>query len=177
MKENYTFEEMNKNVDNALRADHSIHRPDMNDECVEFLIKFIREYGIVNILEFGFGGSTKLFNSLGCQVITIEDNVSYYLSAKYLFSNSNRIFPIFADIQRTYLLMTYFSTIVHLVFIDGSYRNEIMKALYHNPNNWNYIILHDSERDEYSQCINKLKEISEDISPEGINLFVCKRKK
>ena len=86
------------------------------------------------------------------------------------------ILPVLAEDKWAYILLSMLAPAFPFVFIDGMYRNEIMDNIFTNQPNWRYIVVHDSEREEYHSMFDKFKSVGEDLSPEGINLFVCKNK-
>ena len=82
---------------------------------------------------------------------------------------------ILAVDKRSYVMLSLLASISDLVLIDGVHREELMDSLSTYKIDWKTIMVHDSERVQYHSNLDKLKAFGEDISPEGINLFVCKR--
>jgi hypothetical protein len=158
-----------------IQAKKVMQQPCMGEPCKNFIIKYINKYHPTMILEFGSGGSTLMFRELGCKVITIEHDLVYHFAIKELIKDIDMIFPIWAGDKKSYLLLYLMATYADLVFIDGKWREELMN-LYYRGDFKSTIMVHDSEREEYQEGFNNLRKIGEDISPEGVNLFVCKNK-
>jgi hypothetical protein len=150
-------------------------KPDMSGKCRDFISAYIKNNNVENVLEFGSGGSTKMFADLGCSVITIEHEPEFYWAGRTLWKDIHSIKPFLAMDRRSYIHFAFLKIDNDLVFVDGVYREIIMTAL-RDYGKWETIMVHDSERQEYQPHFNYLREVSKDISPEGINLFVCQKK-
>ncbi len=165
------------------KAKKVMQEPCIGEPCKEYLANFIRENKIESVLEFGSGGSTLMFEELGCNVITIENDLVYYLAIRELSMIKPLIHPILVMDRNSY---TYLSVLCHsldfeFIFIDGKWREELMNyfskySYIEDDSLWDFLAVHDSERKEYQEGFNNLRKIGEDISPEGVNLFVCKNK-
>jgi len=150
-------------------------KPDMGDKCKNFIINYIKENNVGYILEFGSGGSTLMFSDLGCSVLTIEHDIGFFMAGKQLWENNTRIYSFLAMDRGAYIHLAASGIHFDLVFVDGKWRELIMSAL-QLYGNWKTVMVHDSEREEYQPHFEALKEIGKDISPEGVNLFVCQRR-
>ena len=154
-----------------------MQKPDMSDKCREFIENYVKENNIENVLEFGSGGSTKMFADLGCSIVTIEHDPEFYWAGRKIWKDIYNIKSFLAMDKRAYILFASSRFAEDLVFVDGVYRESIMKKLRLNGfRKWKTIMIHDSEREEYKPHFEYLKDIADDISPEGVNLFVCRRK-
>ena len=73
-----------------------MQKPDMSDKCRDFIINCVHDDNIVNVLEFGSGGSTKMFADLGCSVVTIEHDPEFYWAGRTLWKDVHSIKPFLA---------------------------------------------------------------------------------
>ena len=70
---------MEMNLKEALiRARKAIRKLDMNPKCDQFIRDYVKKNNIKRVLEFGSGGSTKMFEQLECSVITVEHDPAFY---------------------------------------------------------------------------------------------------
>jgi len=153
-----------------------IKEPCMGEPCKEFIVNYIKKNNIKSVLEFGSGGFTLMFRELGCRVTTIEHDPQYYVAIRELTKDTNMIFPILAIDKKSYMMLYLLTTYVDLVFIDGRWREDLMRLFYNSKDFNATLMVHDSERESYQEEFNKLREIREDISPKEVNIFVCKNK-
>jgi len=165
---------MNAEVEKAVDIING--EPCMGKAAKEFLVNFLKERKINNILEFGTGSSTKMFADMDLNVVTVEHDLSYYAAIRIVCKDSKKVFPIFAIDPASYVYLSFLCLTTDMVFIDGICREEIMETIYRSDIPWNYLIVHDSEREKYQKGFDLLREIAIDLSPTDTNLFVCQRK-
>lgn len=166
------IEEIERAMDTAKRA---IQRPDMSPKCEQFIKDYVTAKDVRKVLELGSGGSTKMFELLGCKIITIEHNPSYYTAIRELCP-SNYVFCVLAMDINSYLLMLDFIGDVDLVFIDGKHRVEAMQIILDSEKEWKTVMVHDSEREEYQESFDAFEIEGHNLIQSGVNLFVCRRK-
>ena len=114
-------------------------------------------------------------SDLGCSVVTIEHDLEFFFAGKKMWENNAKIYPFLAMERRAYIHLASSAIEFDLVFVDGKWREIIMTAL-KLYGSWRTVMVHDSERESYQPHFESLKEVGEDISPKGVNLFVCRKK-
>lgn len=149
-------------------------KPDMSDECIEYLKEFIlqstgTDHPITRILEFGSGGSTLMFSKLlepDGHIFSIEHNIDFFDRIKHKIPKNVTLHYVPKENE---YVMSFFNNI-DLIFIDGIQRTVCM---INSLNKAPYIMIHDSEREEYQSAFEMFKDAGyNDISPDNINLKV-----
>jgi len=148
--------------------------PDMSSECIIYLQQFIlqstgTDHPITRILEFGSGGSTLMFAKLlepDGHIFSVEHNFDFFDRIKHKIPKNATLQYV---INEKDYVMSFINNI-DLIFIDGIRRDLCM---INSVNRAPYIMIHDSEREEYQSGFEMFKDASyNDISPDNINLKV-----
>lgn len=166
--------------DKVQKAIDIIQQPCMSEQCKEFIQKYIKDNEIDYVLEFGSGGSTKMFAELDCAVVTIESNPTYYLAIREVCKSYKNVYPLLAMDTKSYIFSSVFGLDADLIFIDGVEREALMEKYFMTTYPWEHLMVHDAERQEYQQGFDFLRKIATDVSPASdlappLNIFACKR--
>lgn len=133
---------------------------------VPLLCKYLRIVQPKRILEWGTGESTKIMHKIcpEADIYSVEHNPQYVEENRYLANISPKIHLYYCAIDKGY---TAFPISIggkfDLVFIDGldTTRVECLIVALDVLSDGAVVILHDSEREEYREAINRYKILEE----------------
>ena len=133
---------------------------------VPYLCKYLRIAQPKRILEWGTGESTKIMHQVcpNADIYTVEHNLEYVKEYQYLAKVSPKLHLYYCSINSGY---TAFPISIggkfDLVFIDGldTTRVECLIVALDVLSDGAVVILHDSEREEYREAINRYKILEE----------------
>jgi hypothetical protein len=113
----------------------------------------------LKVFEFGSGNSTIFFSNRVSSVFAVEHDYNWYNELRKFESEKLKIFFTQSDSFENYIKPLIVSNSVYdIIVVDGLFRNECVKFSLKNLTEKGIIILDDSERIEYDDALNFLKE-------------------
>lgn len=127
------------------------------DSYRESLHKILNGFDIMNVLEYGPGESTKIFQSQSqiTLIDSIEHNEAWASKDKSFLNHKVRLF-IESDISKYPYVKTR-SDKYDLIFVDGTERQTCLMLSPFRLKSNGIVILHDAERQEYKSSIDSFE--------------------
>jgi len=133
--------------------------PYIAEEAIAFLVEFLKPYPSKRVLEFGAGSSTIFFSRYAKTIYSIESNKEYALRVCDNLETLGlpRLVTVYAPPYYKFC-MTLDNNSIDLVLIDGLDRVECARHSISLIKRNGYIMLDNSDRNEYQPIFEMLKD-------------------
>lgn len=127
------------------------------DSYRPYMSAILGEMNIRKYFEWGSGKSTKLVDSLGISVDSVEHSAKWFDKTKSEVSNNVNL--IFENDIMLYPCVTGRYDKYDFIFVDGAERERCIKHSHNMLEDNGIVMVHDAEREQYHPYMNEYKHL------------------